>query len=97
MSREHDEKDDEAEADDEQARLDDRDLPAESDMDSFDEPGLDACPHCRKLISEDAEICPHCRNYLSHEDAPTRQPTWILIAGAIAILAFVFAWILNSR
>ena len=97
MPRHQHEDEDDADAQDEQARLDDRDLPNESDMDSFDEPGLDACPYCRKLISEDAEICPHCRNYLSKEDAPTRQPVWILIAGAITILAILIAWVIKGR
>ena len=80
--------------DDEPDDLEDPELPDESDMDSFDEPGVMPCPHCRQLISEDAERCPHCGNYMSAEDAPRRPlPLWMLIGLGAAILA-VIVWIL---
>ena len=42
-------------------RLEDRELPDEADMDSFDGPSIAACPYCRKMISEDAEHAPPLR------------------------------------
>ncbi|HEX3356757.1 MAG TPA: hypothetical protein VHS31_07295 [Tepidisphaeraceae bacterium] len=71
--------------------LDDRELPDESDMDSFDEPGLDACPHCRKLIHEDLEQCPHCGEYISPMDAPRRLPVWMIV-GLVLIGATMILW-----
>ena len=44
--------------------------PDPSEMDYSDDPDLDVCPHCRKMISEDAEHCPHCGEYISPSDAP---------------------------
>jgi predicted nucleic acid-binding Zn ribbon protein len=73
----------------------DRDLPDESDMDSFDEPGVMPCPYCRKLVSEDAELCPHCKNYISIEDAPARNPGWITFGVIITIAIIVIVWLLR--
>ena len=56
------------EADDEAVeQIEDRELPDKSDMDSFDEPSLDACPHyAQSLINEDAERChPIAVEYIS--------------------------------
>src|SRR5207247_1195096 len=53
--------------------------PDESEMDYSDEPDLAVCPHCRKMISEEAERCPHCGNYLSAEDRPLPRSAWIVI------------------
>ena len=76
---------------------DDRDLPDEADMDSFDEPSLVPCPYCRKMITEDTEQCPHCRNYLSVEDAPYRKPAWIVAAVIITVIAILFVWIVKGH
>jgi hypothetical protein len=74
---------------DDEDELDDRELPDESDMDSFDEPGIMPCPHCRQMVSDEAERCPHCGNYISDADAPRRHlPLWLVIG---IILAFVIA------
>ena len=54
-------------------------------MDSSDDPDLDVCPHCRKMISEDAEQCPHCRQYLLPQNAPMTITGWLVI-GLIAAL-----------
>jgi RNA polymerase subunit RPABC4/transcription elongation factor Spt4 len=75
--------------------LADHELPDESDMDSFDEPGIMPCPHCRKMVSEEAELCPHCKNYISVEDAPSRNPGWITVGVIIAIAIVVIVGILR--
>ena len=63
--------------------------PSASEMDYSDEPDLEICPHCRKLISEESEQCPHCMNYVSLEDSPMPRWAWVGIAiGAITLLAF---------
>jgi hypothetical protein len=51
------------------------------------------CPYCGRDIYDDAERCPYCENYISGEDAPIRNPTWIVI-GVILGLAAVAYWVL---
>jgi predicted nucleic acid-binding Zn ribbon protein len=62
-------------------------------MDSFDEPGIMPCPHCRKMVSEEAEVCSHCGEYISAEDAPRKPlPIWFwiaLVAGFVALLVMM--------
>ena len=82
--------DDEDETDDDSL---DPEGPDVSEMDSHDDPDLDVCPHCRKLISEDAERCHHCGMYLSAEDAPLSRPAWFVIAVALALLVVLLVWI----
>ena len=76
---------------------DDSDLdpegPDAAEMDSSDDPDLEVCPHCRKLISEDAERCNHCGMYLSAEDAPLSKPAWFVIAVILALLVALIVWI----
>jgi hypothetical protein len=59
-----------------------------------DEPDLDVCPHCRKLISEEAERCHHCGNYIRASDAPLSKPAWIVITAIGALLLFLLFWVL---
>jgi hypothetical protein len=92
MTRDRHEDDDEQDA-----NLDNRDLPDESDMDSFDEPSLMPCPYCRQLISEEAEICPHCRNYLSSEDAPRHPPAWLVVGAIVTIITILIVWVVKGR
>ena len=66
----------------------DPEAPDESDMDSHDEPGLEVCPHCRKMIYDDTERCPHCGAFISAEDAPISRRGWIVIV-AIVLLALI--------
>jgi len=73
--------------------VEDRDLPAEADIDSFDEPSLVPCPYCRKMINEDTEQCPHCRSYISAEDAPYRKPAWFVAGVIITIILVLFVWV----
>ena len=83
------------EFDEEENDYKDKDDPLESDMDSFDEPGVMPCPHCRQMISEDAEMCPHCRNYISAGDAPRKPiPAWLLI-GLVAVFAIILIWLVS--
>jgi RNA polymerase subunit RPABC4/transcription elongation factor Spt4 len=56
------------------------------EMDSSDDPDLDVCPRCRKMISEEAERCPHCGEYISAEDAPLSGSAWIMIAVIVLLL-----------
>jgi RNA polymerase subunit RPABC4/transcription elongation factor Spt4 len=81
--------------DDSEEDLNDRELPDESDMDRFDEPDLEACPHCRKLISEDTVQCPHCGMYVSVEDEPSRVPTWMWIT-AVVLICMAAVYLLAS-
>ena len=79
---------------DEEPDLSDRDDPDDADWD--DDEGDERaetvpCPYCRKPVFEQAELCPHCRNFISHEDAPSRKPLWILV-GVIACLIPVALW-----
>jgi predicted nucleic acid-binding Zn ribbon protein len=100
----HDEDDDDPdfgdEADDEPddeivGQLEDRELPDRSDMDSFDEPSLDACPYCRKMISEDAERCHHCGQYINQEDAPRQLQAWMWVGIILLGISFV-VWMFIS-
>ena len=62
--------------------------PDESEMDFSDEPDLEVCPHCRKMISEEAERCPHCGQYVIPGDAPLTPMAWIVI-GVIVVSLIV--------
>jgi len=52
------------------------------------------CPYCGKAIYDDAERCPYCEHYISREDAPSKQPVWLVI-GVVLCLAIVALWILG--
>jgi hypothetical protein len=67
--------------------------PDPEEMDSSDDPDLDVCPHCRKMISEDAEQCPHCRQYILPQDQVSTS-TWIVIGTVLALAAILFVWVL---
>jgi hypothetical protein len=71
-----------------------RDLPDESDMDSTDEPGIMPCPHCRKLISEDAEVCDHCRKRVLDDDSAGGRSLGALVILILTLLAIAgIAWL----
>jgi hypothetical protein len=63
--------------------------PDPSEMDSSDDPDLEVCPHCRKLVYEDAERCPHCGRYISAENMPMSPVAWMVI-GIVALLILGF-------
>ena len=81
--------------DDHRAEEDDLDPegPDPSEMDSSDEPDLDVCPHCRKLISEEAARCPHCGEYINPADAPLARPWWIVIVAILVLMLAGLLWI----
>jgi hypothetical protein len=76
---------------------DDQDVDPEGpdphEMDSSDDPDLDVCPHCRKLISEDAERCPHCGEYVTPGEAPLSPVAWLVIALLIVAMTGGLLWI----
>ena len=67
--------------------------PDPSEMDSSDDPDLDVCPHCRRMIVEDAERCPHCGEYDTPGEAPLSRPWWIAIVIALVLLFTGLLWI----
>ena len=73
---------------------DDLDDEAWDDTDDEDEDDTDPCPHCGAPVYDDAGRCPSCGQFLSREDAPRRQPWWV-VAGVAACLAMVTWWILH--
>ena len=60
--------------------------PDPHEMDYSDEPDLEICPHCRKMINEDLDRCPHCGQFVSPSDAPMSARAWIVIGVIIALL-----------
>ena len=62
--------------------------PDESEMDFSDEPDLEICPNCRKLITEEAHQCPHCGEHVILSETPLPKWAWIvIIVVALAALA----------
>ena len=62
-------------------------------VDSGDE--TEPCPHCRRLIPEDAPRCPYCQQYISEEDAPAARKPWWIVVGALLSLIVVYFWIMS--
>ena len=79
---------------DDEADLDEREEPDESDTDAGDDAEVVPCPYCGKGVHEEAEVCPHCRNFIVAEDASRRRPWWV-VAGAAACVVVVLLWILK--
>jgi rRNA maturation protein Nop10 len=67
--------------------------PDPTEMDSSDDPDLDVCPRCRKLILEDAERCPHCGEYVTPGDAPLSRPAWVVIVVILVLAMAGLLWI----
>lgn len=72
----------------------DRDDDEWDDNDDDEGDDTDPCPSCGVAVYDDAEVCPYCGRFLSREDAPRRQPWWV-VAGVVACLAMVTWWILH--
>lgn len=70
--------------DDDREEIGRDELPDESDMDSHDEPSLVPCPHCRRMVDEDAEQCHHCGDYIIPHEAPLTKG-WIIAIVALTI------------
>lgn len=62
---------------------------------SEDEIPTETCPHCRRLIPEDAPRCPYCEQYVSEEDAPPARKPWWIVVGALLSLIVVYFWIVS--
>ena len=67
--------------------------PDPSEMDSSDDPDLEVCPHCRKLISEEAGRCPHCGEYVNAGDAPISRTWWVVIVLILIATMTGLLWI----
>lgn len=79
-----------AEDDDEvEDAIDERELPAESDMDADDEPALVPCPYCREEIFDDVEVCAHCGNYISKEDMAWTRSRVKTTALAVLVISLI--------
>jgi hypothetical protein len=75
----------EEEPEGDEADLDDREGPDESDTGAAGESETLPCPFCGKAVYESADVCPHCRNFVSFGELPNRKPWWVL-AAAVALL-----------
>ena len=69
----------------------DWEAPDESDVDDSDEPDLIKCPHCGKMIHDQAEWCHYCGKYLSKEDEPVGTGYWVM-AALIGLLMIALIW-----
>ena len=67
--------------------------PDPSEMDYSDEPDLEVCPNCRKMISEETERCPYCGEYLIPSQAP--MPVWVWIIIILVIVATLWLALLG--
>ena len=66
--------------------------PDPSEMDFGDEPDLEVCPHCRKMISDEAQRCPHCGQYIVASDTPMPRGGLIVIAIIALIVIALLIW-----
>ena len=78
--------------DDDDAEEHDPEGPDPSEMDSSDEPDLEVCPNCHKMITEDAERCPHCGQYIVASDTPMSRGALIVIAIIALIVIAMLCW-----
>jgi len=78
--------------DDDDVEEHDPEGPDPAEMDYSDDPDLDVCPYCRKLISEEADRCPHCGQYIIASDAPIPRGGLIVIAIIAAVVIAMLVW-----
>ncbi|MEA2735669.1 MAG: hypothetical protein QOE14_2120, partial [Humisphaera sp.] len=71
--------------------------PDPSEMDSHDDPDLDVCPYCRKMISEEAERCPHCGQYITAEQPASWTFAYVALAVAVGIAVLLVFFMRDSR
>lgn len=63
--------------------------PDPEETDVGDMPSLLPCPHCRKMITDEAEICPHCHREV---DLPPLSSSWSCgVVLVICLLIVLFA------
>lgn len=84
--------DDEWDAEDDYPAWDDD---FDADQDDDDDDVTVPCPHCRRLIHEDAERCPYCERYLSEEEPGFSPKPWWVLLGAFLSLYVVYRWIVG--
>lgn len=65
--------------------------PSDEDLERFGDEFV-TCPHCGSLVYDQAELCQACGMAVS--DAPKRTPAWIIVAAALALVAFVLWFVL---
>ena len=68
--------------------------PDPSEMDYSDEPDLEVCPNCRKMISEEADRCPYCGEYLTPSAAPMSKTAWFVVAVIVLTLLSMIVYML---
>lgn len=78
---------------DDDAELDDRELPDEADMDPDEDEETQPCPYCGKPVYEQAQVCPHCRSYIALDEAPGRKPLWLIVAVIVCVLIVLLIWV----
>lgn len=66
--------------------------PDPSEMDYSDEPDLEICPHCRRMISEESDRCPHCGQFITPGEAPLSKRAWVVIVVIAALLIVMILW-----
>jgi predicted nucleic acid-binding Zn ribbon protein len=83
---------------DNEADLDEREEPDETDLRTDDPTSVDLepCPYCGKMVHEMADVCPYCRSFISIEEAPSQRPIW-LILGVVLCLLVVLMWVLMQN
>jgi predicted nucleic acid-binding Zn ribbon protein len=69
--------------------MDDRELPDPSDMDQDDYVVMSRCPHCKKMIDEDADVCPRCGYFITTDESPRRFPIWVMVGIVLMLLAVI--------
>jgi len=79
--------------DDDFDELDDRDDPADADMDHDDSTDTVPCPACGENVYEKALICPRCGQYIPADSSAERKPMWIIIVAGICIVVILLAWV----
>jgi hypothetical protein len=63
--------------------------PDPEEMDDHDQPDVIPCPHCRKMVYEDAETCQHCGQDL--DNPPLSSPWSMVMVLIICALLAIFA------
>ena len=63
-------------------------------MDGSDEPDLEVCPNCRKMISEETARCPYCGEYIDPSHAP--MPRWMWVIIVLVIIATLWFALLGG-
>jgi hypothetical protein len=82
--------------DDDDSGDDERDGPDDADVDENGSVDTEPCRHCKRQISEYAEVCPYCGNYVSREELTERKSVWIVIGAAILLVVILVSWVMTK-